>query len=375
MKRKILQKLILKKTHHLNKEAIEVLDCIASNKDGCSTEHNNVPTTANVPTTSNGHSKFFGRFMSLRIKKRDVRGPVSASVSNGVKINSNTSSDECLPPLPSTIHASRERSRTLPSRAMTLTSPRESKKVPKSRSSSITSFFRRMSPKVLRRSMTGSSEKRSEAENGPDMDTLKVDAAKDTRISPSHSHKSPKLSPMKRFFTKSKSKDADHTPDNCDKMKSAQLVVEHETSELLNIKTNSPGSSKDKNRRNDNDVLGIQPYAFSVVEFPDDMINSTNDVVRDSRLSSSFPRILDEVGTKSCTYDFTSENKQFTQIPLNCCLAGATRKHQPPSSLNVRPVHKFDKKIFQFPAHSMESIGQCSLDIAETGELFCYFLI
>ncbi len=45
----------------------------------------------------------------------------------------------------------------------------------------------------------------------------------------------------------------------------------------------------------------------------------------------------------------------------------ASKKLEPPRSLNVREVAKLSKGIFAYQSMSAESIGQCSLDVNSTG--------
>lgn len=45
----------------------------------------------------------------------------------------------------------------------------------------------------------------------------------------------------------------------------------------------------------------------------------------------------------------------------------ASKRLEPPRSLNVREVAKLSKGIFAYQSMSAESIGQCSLDVNSTG--------
>ena len=354
-----------------------------------------------------------------------------------------------IPVSSSSSNGNRERSKTLPSKAVLLTDgPGPLEHGQKSVSMSITSFFRKMSPKSLRRftfmSDRGLQQRSSRAghhagapvsSSHEDVigateiggQSLKPNEASATAAAMSLSpgslrslKKSPKLSPMRRLFSigsrpgrdaaccgRPNVADSEITM-SCRGAQSTEIAVS-QNSESVSVSqshclpVSSPVDGIDIHRDDDKSSPGqthkekqspkkfdshlvLKPQILCTVEFPDNILQGDRDASAVElyplpHTSLSLPRRLgkevdiskeatlpkaSDVTEFNPPYDVShqaSSSSRFLHAGNPC-----SRKFEPPTSLNIRVVHKLNRHVFQFPSMSLESIGQCSLDAtADTG--------
>lgn len=398
-----------------------------------------------------GHHKLFGKFKSFRsVGGTSVSRSQDVPNSHYRKIN-NDKKKESEAVQSSESRNGRERSKTLPSQEIFLDeASADLEKNQKSLSMSITSFFKKMSPKSLRRfafnsekaaqknhntgtsgdsfvefgefdcgsvlqSTSGSSVPVDVSADGSgisvDSDVPLLDAGVNPRRSRSLK-KSPRMSPIKRLFrlrdsdlTNAERQDSDkHITDKSDVEKSkvdnadkcidkgkhyglsGQPMTPEMSLILKSIEDHSTKAQqksvyqtfKDKRSpvRTPEGALGLKPQVLQAVEFPENLLQpeSLGPGISNpgSGLSSSLPGLLDnvdEVLPVITCHSVASDVKVICTERPN--LESSRRKREPPRTLNVRSVQKVTSRKFQFPSMSVESIGQCSLDVADAGEYVC----
>lgn len=395
-----------------------------------------------------GHRKLFGKFRSFR----SVGGTSSVNRSQDVpsgryqKIN-NGKKDKSEGARSSESRNGRERSKTLPSQGVLDDASDNLERNQKSISMSITSFFKRMSPKSLRRfafnseknhnntgtssdsfvnfgefdcdnvpqSASGSSVPVDVSADGSGISVDSVVPLLDAGANPRRSRslrKSPRMSPIKRLFrqrdsdtTNAERQDtckhitekcdvelakADEADKSIDKGKhglSGQTMTPEMNLILKSIEDHSTMAQrksvyqtfKDKRSpvRTPEGTLGFKPQVLQAVEFPEGLLEpeSLGPGMSNpgSGLSSSLPGLLDNVDEAIPVITFhnvASSGKVSCEERPN--LEPTGRKHEPPRTLNVRSVQKVANQRFQFPSMSVESIGQCSLDVADAGKCMCH---
>ena len=225
-----------------------------------------------------------------------------------------------------------QRSGTLPSESLLAGKPMASTPVKRSLSTSITNFFRRMSPKSLRRSSKGSQKSKTTATPDSSTNSLQAvfcdsadDLSQDSDHSGAHnkgkgkSPKSPKASPIRNLlsqsFRKSKEKISHTNPTSASSSKEANLskealspsplpggpddnpspsnspqVLSTDSARILKSIENNSQVVCEKNvyhafkekqsPKRMNEAMSMKPQALKAVEFPDQYLNVSDKITQ-----------------------------------------------------------------------------------------------
>ena len=267
----------------------------------------------------------------------------------------------------------RKRSSTLPSENL-IDKPLTNPPVKKSLSSSITNFFRKMSPKSLRKSSKSSNA--SKYTNSTFSSSNSINPSESGSIESSKSkNKSPKSSPLKvKKKPQSSTKvGTSGTPSPVQGEQSLRILRSIKDSSEAQQERSVYQTFKEKQSLATSEGVALKPQALRAVEFPDNLLEP-------SPPNESLPKIV---------MDGPSSPKHMQDTPPEITLAPTPRRppipkqrsHEsqegprPPRTLNVREVAKLSRGMWQFPCMSFESIGQCSLDMYTTGRNTLYYLL
>lgn len=371
----------------------------------------------------------FGKFKSFRSDRRPIMGRShGVSPNSGIKPNDSKISNSGITSVSNEV---RGRSKTMPSQAVISENSINASRNPKSLSMSITSFFKKMSPKSLRRfgGMVAKSNQNSQeattssdslvefSELGSGNTSLSKGCtsgdcfASDTSGLSDNSHfrnsvesgrssrslkKSPRLPSVKRMFAgRNRQRDAEkHAEKNdvegikppSENVASGQLLTPEMNLMMKSIEDGSARVSqksvyqafKEKRSpvRASESALGMKPQSLQTVEFPDNLLQPNLSNANGSNLNSGLLSSVD--GVQNDIQPVSS----CPNVGSGPCISPAVRqvlepsgrRQDPPRTLNVQSVQMIGKQLFHFPSMSVESIGQCSLDVADAGK-FAGFII
>lgn len=373
----------------------------------------------------------FGKFKSLRSDRRPVVGRShGVSPNSGVKPNDSKTSSSSVT---SGSDEVRGRSKTMPSQAVISENSINVSRNPKSLSMSITSFFKKMSPKSLRRfggTVAKSNQNSQEATTSTDSlvefselgsgntslskactsgdcfasDTSGLSDTSHFRASNSVENsrssrslkKSPRLPSVKRMFAgRNRQRDAEKHAEKNDvegiKPQSENIAPGQLLTPEMNLmmKSIEDGSVRVNQKsvyqafkekrspvRASEPALGMKPQSLQTVEFPDNLLQPNLSNANGSNLNSGLPSSVDGVqnGIQPVSSCPNVGSGPCVSPAVRQVLEPSGRRQDPPRTLNVQSVQMIGKQLFHFPSMSVESIGQCSLDVADAGK-FAGFII